>query len=161
MLDNVGLGLRYRGVSKKERHARAMEMIVKVGLEGHENKWAKAPNLSGGQLQRVALARSLAYDSKILLMDEPFGALDLQTRNEMQELIAKIWLSILPTIILVTHDVAEAVYLGDTIYIMGRNPGNITKSFISPLPLARDRKMKRSPDFIKVVQEIEDFMTCG
>jgi NitT/TauT family transport system ATP-binding protein len=159
VLDNVGLGLRYRGVSKKERDARAMEMIVKVGLEGQEHKWAKAPNLSGGQLQRVALARSLAYDSKVLLMDEPFGALDLQTRNEMQELIAKIWVSVEPTIILVTHDIPEAVYLGDTIYVMGRNPGNITKDFTSPLPLARDKSMKRSPEFIRCVREIEDYMS--
>jgi len=159
VLDNVGLGLRYRGVSKKERDARAMEMIVKVGLEGQEHKWAKAPNLSGGQLQRVALARSLAYDSNILLMDEPFGALDLQTRNEMQELIAKIWISIEPTIILVTHDIAEAVYLGDTIYVMGRNPGNITKDFISPLPLERNKSMKRSPEFVRCVREIEEYMT--
>jgi NitT/TauT family transport system ATP-binding protein len=158
VLENVGLGLKYRGVPKKERNAKAMEMIVKVGLEGHENKFAKAPNLSGGQLQRVALARSLAYDNKILLMDEPFGALDLQTRNEMQELIAKIWISIEPTIILVTHDIAEAVYLGDTIYVMGRNPGNITKDFISPLPLERNKSMKRSPEFVRCVREIEDYM---
>lgn len=159
VLENVGLGLKYRGVPKKERDAKAMEMIVKVGLEGHENKFAKAPNLSGGQLQRVALARSLAYDNKILLMDEPFGALDLQTRNEMQELIAKIWVSIEPTIILVTHDISEAVYLGDTIYVMGRNPGNITRDFTSPLPLVRDKSMKRSPEFIKCVREIEDYMS--
>ena len=158
VLENVGLGLRYRGVPKKERDAKAMEVIVKVGLEGHEHKWAKAPNLSGGQLQRVALARSLAYDNKILLMDEPFGALDLQTRNEMQELIAKIWVSIEPTIILVTHDISEAVYLGDTIYVMGRNPGNITKDFISPLPLERNKNMKRSPEFTRCVHEIEDYM---
>jgi NitT/TauT family transport system ATP-binding protein len=159
VLENVGLGLEYRGVPKKERDAKAMEMIVKVGLEGHEHKWAKSPNLSGGQLQRVAIARSLAYDSKILLMDEPFGALDLQTRNEMQEMIAKIWVSIEPTIILVTHDISEAVYLGDTIYVMGRNPGNIIKDFISPLPLERHKDMKRSPEFVRTVREIEDFMS--
>jgi NitT/TauT family transport system ATP-binding protein len=158
VLENVGLGLEYRGVSKKERDAKAMEMIVKVGLEGHEHKYAKAPNLSGGQLQRVAIARSLAYDSKILLMDEPFGALDLQTRSEMQELIAKIWISIEPTIIMVTHDIAEAVYLGDTIYVMGRNPGNITMDFNSPLPLERNKTMKRCPEFVRCVREIEDFM---
>ena len=159
VLENVGLGLEYRGVPKKERDAKAMEMIKKVGLEGHEHKFAKAPNLSGGQLQRVAIARSLAYDSKILLMDQPFGALDLQTRNEMQELIAKIWVSIEPTIVMVTHDISEAVYLGDIIYVMGRNPGNITKDFTSPLPLERNKAMKRSPEFVRCVREIEDYMS--
>ena len=159
VLENVGLGLRYRGVPKKERNAKAMEMIAKVGLDGHEHKYAKYPNLSGGQLQRVAIARSLAYESRILLMDEPFGALDIETRTQMQDMLAKIWLSITPTIILVTHDISEAVYLGDTIYVMGRNPGNITKAFLSPLPLERNRAMKRSSDFTKTVQEIEDFMS--
>jgi len=159
VLDNVSLGLRYRGVPKKERNEKAMEMIVKVGLEGQENKFAKYPNLSGGQLQRVAIARSLAYDSKILLMDEPFGALDIETRTQMQDLLAKIWIHIEPTIIMVTHDISEAVYLGDDIYVMGGKPANITKKFVSPLPLERNRKMKRSPEFTSMVQEIEDYMS--
>jgi NitT/TauT family transport system ATP-binding protein len=158
VLENVALGLEYRGVPKKERESKAMEMIKKVGLEGHENKFAKYPNLSGGQLQRVAIARSLAYDSRILLMDEPFGALDIETRGKMQDLLAEIWLSITPTIIMVTHAIDEAVYLGDRIYVMGGNPSNIIKEFVSPLPLARNRKMKREPAFINMVQEIEDFM---
>jgi NitT/TauT family transport system ATP-binding protein len=159
VLENVALGLRYRGISKKEREAKAMEVIVKVGLEGHEHKFAKYPNLSGGQLQRVAIARSIAYDSRILLMDEPFGALDLETRSQMQEMIAQVWLSITPTIIMVTHDISEAVYLGDTIYVMGRNPGNLKRSFVSPLPLERHKGMKRSPEFVQTVQSIEDYMS--
>ena len=158
VLENVALGLKYRGVPKKEREAKAMEMIKKVGLEGHENKFAKAPTLSGGQLQRVAIARSLAYDSKILLMDEPFGALDIETRGKMQDLLAEIWTSIEPTIIMVTHAIDEAVYLGDRIYVMGGSPSNIIKEFVSPLPLARNRQMKRESSFIHMVQEIEDFM---
>jgi NitT/TauT family transport system ATP-binding protein len=135
VLENVALGLEYRGVPKKERESKAIEIIEKVGLKGHENKFAKAPTLSGGQLQRVAIARSLAYGSKILLMDEPFGA-----------------------IIMVTHAIDEAVYLGDRIYVMGGSPSNIVKEFISPLPLIRNRGMKREPSFINMVQEIEDFM---
>ena len=158
VLENVALGLRYRGVPKKIREAKAMEMIEKVGLKGHEKKFAKAPTLSGGQLQRVAIARSLAYDSKILLMDEPFGALDIETRGKMQDLLAEIWTSIEPTIIMVTHAIDEAVYLGDRIYVMGGSPSNIIKEFISPLPLVRNRQMKREPSFIHMVQEIEDFM---
>jgi NitT/TauT family transport system ATP-binding protein len=158
VLDNVALGLKYKGVSAKERREKAMDMIVKVGLEGHENKFAQYPTLSGGQLQRVAIARSLLYDSKVLLMDEPFGALDVETRSQMQDLLAKIWTEISPTIIFVTHDISEAVYLGDDIYVMGRNPGNIIGKFVSPLPLARNRDMKRQTNFVMRVNEIEDFM---
>lgn len=158
VLENVALGLKYRGISTKERKEKAMDMIVKVGLEGHENKFAQYPTLSGGQLQRVAIARSLLYDSKVLLMDEPFGALDIETRSQMQDLLAKIWTDISPTIIFVTHDISEAVYLGDDIYVMGRNPGNIIGKFASPLPLVRNRDMKRQHGFVMRVNEIEDFM---
>jgi NitT/TauT family transport system ATP-binding protein len=158
VLDNVALGLEYQGVPVKERRERAMDMIVRVGLEGHEHKYAQYPTLSGGQLQRVAIARSLLYESKILLMDEPFGALDIETRLQMQDLLAKIWVEIHPTVVFVTHDIPEAVYLGDDIYVMGRNPGNIKKMFVSPLPFARDKSMKRDLKFINKVNEIEDYM---
>ena len=158
VLDNVSLGLRYRGVPKKERNEKAMEIIKKVGLEGHEEKYAKYPLLSGGQLQRVAIARSLAYDSKILLLDEPFGALDIETRSRMQDLLCDIWVHIEPSIVMVTHDIDEAVYLADRIFVMRKDPGNIVKEFRSPLPLHRDRSMKRSSEFIKQKQEIEDYM---
>lgn len=162
VLDNVALGLEYQGISKKERREKAMDMIRKVGLAGHENKYAQYPTLSGGQLQRVAIARSLAYlsddDSQIILMDEPFGALDVETRLQMQDLLANIWTEIHPTVIFVTHDIPEAVYLGDDIYVMGRNPGNIRKKFTSPLPFARNKSMKRDMGFINKVNEIEDYM---
>lgn len=159
VLDNVALGLEYQGMSKAERHEKAMEMIKKVGLEGHEHKYAQYPTLSGGQLQRVAIARSLLYDPKILLMDEPFGALDIETRSQMQDLLAEIWIDIHPTIIFVTHDISEAVYLGDDIYVLGRNPGNIIAHYTSPLPHKRTRDMKRQNAFVSRVNEIEDFMT--
>ena len=156
--ENVALGLQYSGVPLKIRKEKAMEMIKKVGLEGHEYKYAQYPTLSGGQLQRVAIARSLAYDSKILLMDEPFGALDIETRSQMQDMLANIWLEINPTIVFVTHDISEAVYLGDEIYVMRKNPGNIVGKFDSPLPYKRSRDMKRLPAFVNRVNEIEDFM---
>lgn len=158
VLDNVAIGLQYQGLSKKDRHEKAMIMIKKVGLEGHEHKFAKYPSLSGGQLQRIAIARSLLYDPKILLMDEPFGALDIETRSQMQDLLAEIWIDINPTIVFVTHDISEAVYLGDDIYVMGKNPGNIKKMFTSPLPLARNRAMKKQSNFIERVNEIETYM---
>lgn len=158
VLENVALGLEYRGMAEKERNEKAMVVLSQVGLQDHAKKFAQYPNLSGGQLQRVAIARSIAYESRILLMDEPFGALDIETRGNMQELIAKIWLDITPTIVMVTHAIDEAVYLGDRIYVMGGRPSNIIKEFISPLPLARNRLMKRDPKFIHAVQEIEDYM---
>jgi NitT/TauT family transport system ATP-binding protein len=158
VLENVAMGLEFQGISKKERNERAMEMIVKVGLEGHEHKFAQYPTLSGGQLQRVAIARSLVSSPKILLMDEPFGALDIHTRLQMQELLAKIWEEMRITIVFVTHDVPEAVYLGDDIFIMGRNPGNIKGYHHVPLPIHRTRDLKRTPEFISLVQKIEDEM---
>lgn len=158
VLDNVGLGLEFQGVSAKERKEKSMEMIKLVGLEGHENKFAKYPTLSGGQLQRVAIARSLIANPNILLMDEPFGALDINTRLKMQDMLAEIWHQFHPTIIFVTHDIAEAVYLGDDIFMMRANPGYISNHIHVNLPPIRKREMKRDPDFIKMVYEVEDIM---
>lgn len=156
VLNNVALGLKFQGVSKKERNERAMEMIKIVGLEGHENKYAKYPILSGGQLQRVAIARSLLVNNEIILMDEPFGALDTKTRLMMQDFLIDVWEKIRPTIVLVTHDISEAVYLGDDIYIMSANPGQIIKHIPNPLPFNRNREIKRKPEFVDLVYDIED-----
>ena len=156
VLDNVALGLEFQGMGKKERREIAMQMIQKVGLDGHQDKYAQYPILSGGQLQRVAIARSLVCNPNILLMDEPFGALDTNTRHQMQELLAKIWEELRITIVFVTHDIPEAVYLGDDIYIMGRNPGNIRHHIHVPLPLHRTKDLKRTPEFINLVRNIED-----
>ncbi len=158
VLDNVGLALRYQGVSKKERDERAMEMVKLVGLEGHEKKFAMYPTLSGGQLQRVAIARSLIANPEILLMDEPFGALDIKTRIQMQELLLDIWEKFNSTIIFVTHDVSEAVYLGDDIYIMKSAPSYIVEHIAVDLPIPRKRDIKRDPHFMDLVHEVEDLM---
>jgi len=158
VLDNVALGLRYKGVPKKERYDRAREMISLVGLEGHENKYAQYPSLSGGQLQRVAIARSLVADPEILLMDEPFGALDTNTRLQMQDLLCKIWEKLQATIVFVTHDISEAVYLGDEIHILRSNPAKIVERIQVGLPPKRDRSLKRERSFMNKVYEIEDAM---
>lgn len=158
VLDNVGLALRYQGVSKKERDAKAMEMIEMVGLAGHETKYAQYPSLSGGQLQRVAIARSLLANSKILLMDEPFGALDIRTRLQMQDMLEDIWLKFQPTIIFVTHDISEAVYLADDIYILSSPPAKFVEHINIDLPFNRSRETKRNPRYIELVQEVEDRM---
>lgn len=156
VLDNVALPLLIKGVNVSEARDKAKEIINLVGLAGHEKKYAKAPALSGGQLQRVAIARSLIANPSIILMDEPFGALDTKTRLKMQDMLAEIWVKLQTTIVFVTHDIAEAVYLGDDIYIMSANPGTITDHIHVDLPLLRTRDMKRRSDFVDMVYNIED-----
>ena len=155
VLQNVALPLEYRHVTKKDRLAQAMEMIKLVGLDGHQDKFAKAPDLSGGQLQRVALARCLVTNPDIILMDEPFGALDTRTRLDMQLLVFKIWQELKSTIVFVTHDIAEAVFLADDIYLMRANPGQIVKNFHVDLEFIRTRETKLQPRFLELVNEVE------
>lgn len=157
VLDNVALGLQFAGVPKKQRREKAMEMIKLVRLEGHENKYAKYPTLSGGQLQRVAIARSLLASSDIILLDEPFGALDIDTRLKMQNLLADIWLKLSNlTVMFVTHDIPEAVFLGDEIWLMSSNPGKIVDRIPVPFPLERPKELKRTREFVDLVYSIED-----
>jgi len=158
VLENVALGLQYRGIPQKERLDKAMEMIKIVGLEGHEQKFAQYPALSGGQLQRVAIARSLLVNNEIILMDEPFGALDTHTRLKMQDFLIDVWNKVKPTIILVTHDISEAVYLADDIFIMTNAPANFSEHIKVNLPVNRDSSIKRDPNFIELVRYIEDKM---
>lgn len=158
VLDNVGLALRYQGVSKKKRDEQAMEMIKLVGLDGHQNKYAQYPSLSGGQLQRVAIARSLLANSEILLMDEPFGALDIRTRLQMQDLLIGLWEKFQSTVIFVTHDIAEAVYLADDIFILKAQPSTIVEKIHIDLPLKRTREIKRDPRYTELVHHVEDTM---
>ena len=158
VLENVALALKFKGVSKADRDQKAMEMIELVGLAGHEHKYAQYPSLSGGQLQRVAIARSLLANSEILLMDEPFGALDVKTRLQMQDLLLTIWNKFHPTIIFVTHDISEAVYLGDDIYIMKSAPSKFVEHIHIDLPFNRTRNTKREPRFVELVQHVEDKM---
>lgn len=158
VLENVGLGLKYKGISKLEREIKALDMIKMVGLEGHENKFAQYPTLSGGQLQRIAIARSLLANPDILLMDEPFGALDIRTRLQMQDLLVSIWRKFQSTIIFVTHDISEAVYLADEIYIMKYAPSKIVEKITIDLPENRTRDTKRDPKYVELVYQVEDAM---
>lgn len=158
VLDNVALALEYKGLPKSERYPRAMEMIELVGLAGHEKKYAQIPALSGGQLQRVAIARSIIANPEIILMDEPFGALDIKTRVQMQELLVKLWHRFSSTILFVTHDISEAVYLADEIFIMKSPPSNIVEHLDIDLPLQRDYTTKRDKHFTELVQHVEDTM---
>ena len=163
VLQNVALPLTLKGVSKKQAEEQAMEMIKVVGLEGHENKFAKMPQLSGGQLQRVAIARCLVANPNMLLLDEPYGALDGFTRAKMQFFLLDIFqkrelAALNPTVVLVTHDPREAVLLGHDIYIMDANPGRIIKHIKPDLPEQRDRSIRKEPRFIEIVSYIEDVM---
>jgi NitT/TauT family transport system ATP-binding protein len=158
VLENVALGLKYRGIGEKERIDKAMEMIKVVGLEGHEKKFAQYPALSGGQLQRVAIARSLLVNNEIILMDEPFGALDTHTRLKMQDFLIDVWAKVQPTIMLVTHDISEAVYLADDIFIMSNAPADLSEHIKVNLPYDRDNTIKRDPNFVELVRYIEDKM---
>jgi len=158
VLDNVALALDYQGMNKKDRYARAMEMIELVGLSGHEKKYAQYPALSGGQLQRVAIARSLIANPEIVLMDEPFGALDIRTRIQMQDMLIDLWQRFHSTIIFVTHDISEAVYLADDIYMMKMPPSIIVEHIDIDLPLRRDHSTKRDAHFTELVHDVEDRM---
>lgn len=158
VFENILLPLKIKGVNGKESREKVMTMIEKVGLLGHEKKYAQYPLLSGGQLQRVAIARSLISNPEIILMDEPFGALDTNTRAKMQDLLAKIWLEFQPTIIFVTHDIREAIFLGDDVYIMSTAPAYITHHTFVDLPKDRSIEIKRTPEFNDYVGRIEEEM---
>lgn len=161
VLRNVALPLLLKGIPQKEAYDRAMEMIKVVGLEGQESKFAKMPNLSGGQLQRVAIARNLVADPTILLMDEPFGALDIITRRSMQVFLRKVFQDnngLDPTVLLVTHDIREAIFLSSDIYILDANPASVRCHIEVDLPNVREINLKRDPKFLEYVNYIEDMM---
>jgi NitT/TauT family transport system ATP-binding protein len=156
VIECVEFGLMLNGMPRKERREKAMAMIETVGLLGQENKYPA--ELSGGQQQRVAIARSLLCNSSILLMDEPFGALDVSTRLKMQDLLADLWRNAIldMTVIFVTHDIPEAVYLGDEVLIMSANPGQIVDRIHIDIPITRAKEMKRDMKFTNYVYQIED-----
>jgi NitT/TauT family transport system ATP-binding protein len=157
VIKNVALPLLDKGVNKTEAFDRAEEMIKVVDLVGHEKKWAKSPLLSGGQLQRVAIARSLVANPKILVLDEPFSALDIKTRNELQNVLLKLFRNdkIDVTFILVTHDIREAVYLSNKLFMMKSGPGQIHKQFSIDLGKNRDQDIKYSTQYNNYVQMVE------
>ncbi len=156
VLDNVGYGLKLQGVPKKERDAKAMDLIRRVGLSGHESKYPQ--NLSGGMRQRVAIARTLAVEPKIILMDEPFGALDVKTRVETQDMVLDVWKELEATILFVTHDIGEAVYMSDEIYVLSAGPGRIIEHIDVNLPQPRTREVTRTSAFRAYEQQIIDLI---
>lgn len=158
VLPNVAFPLEGRGVAKAEREERAAEALRQVGLADSGSKYPW--QLSGGMQQRVAIARALAYESPVLLMDEPFGSLDAQTRFELEDLVLRLRGELGISIVLVTHDIDEAVYLGDRVIVLGGRPSRIVDDVTVPLGRDRDQLTTRStPTFVelrtRVLHEIQ------
>ena len=143
---NIRFGLRERGMPEREQKERADYFIAKVGLRGFEEHFPK--QLSGGMQQRTAIARALANDPKILLMDEPFGALDNQTRVLMQELLLGIWESAQKTVLFVTHDIDEAIFMANRVAVFSARPGRIKTELAVDFPHPRHYTIKTSPEFM-------------
>jgi NitT/TauT family transport system ATP-binding protein len=156
--DNVAFGLECRGVPAKERREKAREWIGKVGLNVTRDAAKYPGELSGGMRQRVAIARTLILSPRIILMDEPFGALDPTTRLHMQALLVDLWKEAQATVFFVTHSIEEAVYLGDRVYVFSSAPGTILREMQLPSPDRPPKEMQRDPAFIERVFELRDII---
>lgn len=146
---NVAFGLEIKGMSKADIQRRVAELLTKLGLSDFRNRFPK--DLSGGMRQRVAIARVLALDSPIMLMDEPFGALDALTRRNLQDELLRIWSELKKTIIFVTHSIEEAIYLADRIIVMTYRPGTVKRDMMVEMPHGRD---PASPAFNALKREL-------
>ena len=154
VLDNVVFGLECRGVSRRQREAEGLEWIAKVGLDPVRDAGKYPHELSGGMRQRVAIARTLILRPRIILMDEPFGALDPATRLDMQDLLVRLWREVQATVLFVTHSVEEAVYLGDRLFVMATTPGRIVDDIRLPAATAPARETQSQPWFHERVDQL-------
>lgn len=150
---NVEFGLRMKGVSASERETQARTLLGLAGLLAFENHYPD--QLSGGMKQRVGIVRALATGPQVMLMDEPFGALDAQTRVVMQEILTNMWQRLRLSVLFVTHDIEEAVFLSDRIYVMTARPGRIKAELTVPLPRPRTPAMCETPAFAQLVRTIK------
>ncbi|TCS38009.1 NitT/TauT family transport system ATP-binding protein [Paucimonas lemoignei] len=146
VFDNTVLGLKSRGIDKQTYTRQARELLAEVGLSGFENHYPY--QLSGGMQQRVQIARALVSAPRILLMDEPFGALDYQTRIQMQELLLQLWQDHRPTVFFITHDVTEAIFVADRVLVMSSRPGRVSLEVPVRTPKPRAQDFLSSPEFI-------------
>jgi NitT/TauT family transport system ATP-binding protein len=159
VLGNVKLPLQIHGRSATECDAIAREQLTRVGLTGFESKYPW--QLSGGMQQRVSIARALSFEPRILMMDEPFGALDEITRDRLNEQLQQMWQRERRTVVFVTHSIAEAVYLSSRIVIMSPRPGRIVKVIESPLPDERTLDMRDSAAFVNLAHEVREALAYG
>jgi NitT/TauT family transport system ATP-binding protein len=149
---NVAFGLELRRMPKAEQRERVAYFLNVVGLTAAAKSYPK--QLSGGMKQRVAIARALANEPALLLMDEPFGALDAQTKEQMQQFLLDLWARTQVTILMITHDVEEAIYLAQRVYVMGAHPGRISQEITVDLPAHRDVDIKLSSQFIAIERQV-------
>ena len=156
VVENVMYGLLRKGHSKMEARSRALEWIELVGLKDFAKAYPS--QLSGGMKQRVAIARALATHPKMLLMDEPFGALDAQTRAKMQSYLLQIWKNVDISILFITHDLDEAIYLSDRILVLKANPGEVAEFIENPVLRPRSPEQFISPEFLAVKQRLEQLI---
>ncbi|MDE1950155.1 MAG: ABC transporter ATP-binding protein [Burkholderiales bacterium] len=159
VLANVMLPLQIQRRSTKECEAVALEHLERVGLKGFERKFPW--QLSGGMQQRVSIARALGFEPKLLMMDEPFGALDEITRDRLNEQLQQLWQRERRTVVFVTHSIAEAVYLSTRIVVMSPRPGRIVKDIRSPLPETRHLGLRDTPEFMAVAHELRQALGHG
>jgi NitT/TauT family transport system ATP-binding protein len=158
VLDNVAFGLECQGVQRAERNRRGLEWIGKVGLSVEKDRDKYPHELSGGMRQRVAIARTLILHPRIILMDEPFGALDPQTRMSMQDLLVALWREVHATVFFITHSIEEAVFLGDRVYVMSNSPGTILKELEIEPADRPSKEMQKEPRFQETVSYIRDLI---
>ncbi|MBV9705249.1 MAG: ABC transporter ATP-binding protein, partial [Methylobacteriaceae bacterium] len=153
LLRNIQLPFEIKGINPSTRRDRVNELLRRVGLEGFENKYPR--ELSGGMQQRASIVRSLAVDPSVLLMDEPFGALDAFTRDDMNMLIQEIWLETRKTIVFITHSIQEAIFLADRVVVMSARPGRVAGIYDIDLPRPRAVDVQTRPDFIARIVEMK------
>jgi ABC-type nitrate/sulfonate/bicarbonate transport system ATPase subunit len=156
VLDNVALGMEIKGIPMREARARALPLIQRYGLGGFELQHPSA--LSGGMRQRAALLRTLLIDMDVILLDEPFGALDAQTKSKMQEWLLGLFADFGRTVVFVTHDVEEAIFLSDEIHVMATNPGRIIEALPIDLPRPRHRSVVTTPRFMAMKKYCLDLL---
>jgi NitT/TauT family transport system ATP-binding protein len=156
VLDNVALGMEIKGMRLKEARERALPLIQRYGLGGFEHQ--HPPALSGGMRQRAALLRTLLIDMDVILLDEPFGALDAQTKSKLQEWLLGLFADFGRTLVFVTHDVEEAVFLSDEIHVMASRPGRIIDKLPIDLPRPRDRSIVTTPRFMAMKKYCLDLL---
>lgn len=159
VLDNVTFGLECQGMPRRQRYELGRHWIERVGLNVDKDQYKYPHELSGGMRQRVAIARTLILRPRIILMDEPFGALDPMTRMNMQDLLVALWREVEATVFFITHSIEEAVFLGDRIYIMSNSPGTILKEMQVQPSDRPSKEMQKEPRFQETVYYIRDVIS--
>jgi ABC-type nitrate/sulfonate/bicarbonate transport system ATPase subunit len=157
VLDNVALGMEIQGMKLRDARARALPYLQRYGLGGFETQYPSS--LSGGMRQRAALLRTLLIESDVILLDEPFGALDAQTKQQMQEWLLQIWTDFAKTVVFVTHDVEEAVYLSDEVYVMASRPGRVVARIDIDLPRPRPHSIVTTDAFVRLKARCRELIT--